>query len=249
MDDEPLARQGVRMMLENDPEVSVIAECTNGSQAVTTILDQRPDLIFLDVQMPEMNGFEVVKAVGIREMPYVIFVTAYDKYAMEAFEVNALDYLLKPFTAKRFAATLDRVKGQIDKDESGALSHKLVSLLREVTPHPDHLQRIIVKNAGVVSFVDVHEISWIEAADVYVRIHTGAGRSYLVRGAIGKLEEKLDPSRFLRIHRSTIVSINHIKDLQHLFQGEYEITLHDGTKLTSSRGYREGLQAILENAF
>ncbi|HEX8265715.1 MAG TPA: LytTR family DNA-binding domain-containing protein [Pyrinomonadaceae bacterium] len=249
VDDEPLAREGVRMMLDVDSDISVIAECANGKEAVTVILNQKPDLVFLDVQMPEMNGFEVVEAVGIKQMPHVIFVTAYDKYAMRAFEVNALDYLLKPFTAKRFSGALERVKNQIGKEENDNLNRKLMSLLEEVKPSSGYLERIIVKDAGRVFFINVEEIVWIEAADVYVRVYAIGGQSHLVRGSIGKLEEKLDPAQFLRIHRSTIVQLKHIKELQPLFHGEYEIKLRDGTKLTSSRSYRDKLQVLLENSF
>ena len=249
VDDEPLAREGVRMMLEANTDISVVTECTNGTEAVAAIVKERPDLVFLDVQMPEMNGFEVVEAIGAEQMPRVVFVTAYDKYAMQAFEVNALDYLLKPFTAQRFASALERAKNQIGNEESGDLSRKLMSLLEQVKPSSGYLERIIVKNAGRVSFINVEEISWIEAQDVYVRVYIAGGKSHLVRGSIGKLGEKLDPTKFLRVHRSTIVSIKNIKELQPLFQGEYEITLRDGTKLTSSRGYRERLQIILENSF
>jgi len=249
VDDEPLAREGVQMMLEADSDISIIAECKNGAEAVAAIINQKPDLVFLDVQMPEMDGFEVVEAIGVKQMPYVIFVTAYDKYALQAFEVNALDYLLKPFTVQRFSSALERAKNQTGKEETDNLSRKLMSLLEEVKPKSDYLERIIVKNAGRVFFINVEEIGWIEAADVYVRVHTTGKQSHLVRGSISKLEEKLDPAKFLRIHRSTIVSIKHIKELQPLFHGEYEITLRDGTKLTSSRSYRDRLQIILENFF
>lgn len=249
VDDEPLAREGVRMMLDSDSDILVVAECANGSEAIDTILGLKPDLVFLDVQMPEINGFGVIEAVGVKQMPCIVFVTAYDKYAMQAFEVNVLDYLLKPFTAKRFSDALERIKKQIGKEESIDLDRKLMNLLQEVKPNSGYLERIIVKNGGRVFFINVEEISWIEAADVYVRIHTAGGQSYLVRGSIGKLEEKLDPAQFLRVHRSTVVRLRQIKELQPLFHGEYEITLHDGTKLTSSRRYRHRLQIILENPF
>jgi two-component system LytT family response regulator len=237
------------MMLDADYEISVVAECANGKEAAVAIINRKLDLVFLDVQMPEMNGFEVVEAVGIKQMPHVIFVTAYDKYAIQAFEVNALDYLLKPFTAKRFFGALERVKNRISKAENDNLSGKLMSLLEKVKPSSGYLERIIVKNVGRVFFINVEEIAWIEAADVYVRVYAAGGQSNLVRGSIGKLEEKLDPAQFLRIHRSTIVSIKHIKELQPLFHGEYEITLRDGKKLTSSRSYRDKLQVLLENSF
>lgn len=250
VDDEPLAREGVRMMLEADSEISIVAECAGGREALAAISEQKPDLIFLDVQMPEMGGFEVLEAVGAEQSPQVIFVTAYDKYALQAFEAHALDYLLKPFTVKRFNEALSRAKTQIQNQQSGELNRKLAILLEDLNPPAKYLERIVVKNAGRVSFVSVEEISWIEAAETYVRFHAeGGGKSYLIRGAISRLETQLDPSRFLRIHRSIIVSIKHIKEMQPLFHGDYEIVLKDGAKLTSSRSYRDKLQSLLENSF
>ena len=249
VDDEPLAREGVRMMLEEDSEISVVAECANGREALAAISEQQPDLIFLDVQMPEMGGFEVLKAVGAQQSPQVIFVTAYDKYALQAFEAHALDYLLKPFTVKRFNEALKRAKTQIQNEQNGALNRKLATLLEDFKPQAKYLERIVVKNSGRVSFLSVGEISWIEAAESYVRFHVEGGKSHLIRGAISKLETQLDPARFLRIHRSIIISVKHVKEMQPLFHGDYEIVLKDGAKLTSSRSYRDKLQRLLENLF
>jgi two-component system LytT family response regulator len=249
VDDEPLAREGVRMLLEEDSEISIVAECAGGREALAAISEQQPDLIFLDVQMPEMGGFEVLEAVGAERAPQVIFVTAYDKYALQAFEAHALDYLLKPFTVKRFNEALKRAKTQIQKEQNGELNRKLATLLEDLNPQARYLERIVVKNAGRVSFLSVEEIIWIEAAESYVRFHVEGGKSYLIRGAIGRLEAQLEPARFLRIHRSIIVSIKHIKEMQPLFHGDYEIVLKDGTKLTSSRSYRDKLQRLLENTF
>ena len=249
VDDEPLAREGVRMMLEEDSEISVIAECANGREALAAISEKKPDLIFLDVQMPEMGGFEVLKAVGAQQSPQVIFVTAYDKYALQAFEAHALDYLLKPFTVKRFNEALKRAKTQIQNEQSGELSRRLATFIEDLKPQTKYLERVVVKSSGRVSFVSVEEIIWIEAAESYVRFHAAGGKSYLIRGAISRLEAQLDPARFLRIHRSIIVSIKQIKEMQPLFHGDYEIVLKDGTKLTSSRSYRDKLQRLLENSF
>jgi two-component system LytT family response regulator len=249
IDDEPLAREGVRMLLEEDSEISVVAECANGRDALAAIGEQQPDLIFLDVQMPEMGGFEVLKAVGAERSPQVIFVTAYDKYALQAFEAHALDYLLKPFTVKRFNEALKRAKTQIQREQNGELNRKLASLLEDFKPQAKYLERVVVKNAGRVSFVSVEEIIWIEAAESYVRFHVEAGKSYLIRGAIGKLEAQLDPQKFLRIHRSIIVSLKRIKEMQPLFHGDYEIVLTGGARVTSSRSYRDKLQRLLENSF
>lgn len=249
VDDEPLAREGVRMMLEEDSEISIIAECGSGREALAAISEKEPDLIFLDVQMPEMSGIEVLEAVGAEHAPQVIFVTAYDKYALQAFEAHALDYLLKPFTIKRFNEALKRAKTQIQNEQNGKLNRKLATLLEDLKPQTKYLERIVVKNSGRVSFLSVEEISWIEAAESYVRFHAEGGKSYLIRGAISRLEAQLDPARFLRIHRSIIVSIKHIKEMQPLFHGDYEIVLKDGTNLTSSRSYRDKLQSLLENTF
>ena len=249
VDDEPLAREGVRMMLEEDSEISVVAECANGREALAAISEKEPDLIFLDVQMPEMGGFEVLEAVGAEQAPQVIFVTAYNKYALQAFEAHALDYLLKPFTVERFSEALRRAKMQIQNEQNGELNRRLATLLEDLKPQAKYLERIVVKNSGRVSFLSVEEIIWIEAAESYVRFHAEGGKSYLIRGAISRLEAQLEPARFLRIHRSIIVSIKQIKEMQPLFHGDYEIVVKDGTKLTSSRSYRDKLQRLLENSF
>jgi two-component system LytT family response regulator len=201
------------------------------------------------VQMPEMSGFEVLEAIGAERAPQVIFVTAYDKYALRAFEAHALDYLLKPFTVKRFGEALRRAKTQIQNEQSDELSRRLASLLEDFKPQAGYLERIVVKNAGRVSFLSVEEIIRIEAAESYVRFHAEGGKSYLIRGAISRLEAQLDPQKFLRIHRSIIVSIKHIKEMQPLFHGDYEIVMTGGATVTSSRSYREKLQRLLENSF
>jgi two-component system LytT family response regulator len=199
--------------------------------------------------MPEISGFEVLKALGAERAPQVIFVTAYDKYALQAFEAHALDYLLKPFTVKRFNEALQRAKTQIQKERGGELNRKLASLLADFKPQAEYLERVVVKNSGRISFLSVEEIIWIEAAESYVRFHAEAGKSYLIRGAIGKLEARLDPARFLRVHRSIIVSIKRIKEMQPLFHGDYEILLAGGARVTSSRSYRDKLHRLLENSF
>jgi two-component system, LytTR family, response regulator len=248
VDDEPLAREGVRLLLENDPEIVVVQECTDGQAAVKAIIETKPDLVFLDVQMPEMNGFEVLETVGVDRMPNTIFVTAYDKYALQAFEVHALDYLLKPYTNERFFRALERAKAQIKHRSDNNLNHQLSALLDHFKRGGDRLERLVVKAAGRISFVDVEEIDWIEAADTYVRLHVRS-ESHLVRGTMSGLEAKLDPHKFLRIHRSTIVNLSRVKELQPLFHGEYVVTLQDGTQLTSGRSYRDKLQPLLENPF
>jgi two-component system LytT family response regulator len=248
IDDEPLAREGVRMMLEDDPDIHIIGECADGREAVREIIGQTPDLIFLDVQMPEMTGFDVLAEVGAELIPAVIFVTAYDKYALEAFEVHALDYLLKPFTRQRFVKALERAKARLSHTSSESINHRLAALLQDLKPGEKYLERVVIKEAGRLSFLSVEEIDWVEAADTYVRLHVG-GKSHLIRGTMGGLEARLDPARFLRVHRSTIINVNRIKELHPLFHGEYVITLQDGTKLNSGRSYREKLRPLLENPF
>lgn len=248
VDDEPLAREGVRMLLEDDPDIEVIGECANGREAVRDIVEHSPDLLFLDVQMPEMTGFDVLAEVGAGRTPAVIFVTAYDKYALEAFDFHALDYLLKPFTKRRFDKALARAKAQIARAPSEGLDDRLAALLQDLKPGEKYLERVVVKAAGRVFFLGVGEIDWVEAADTYVRLHVGR-ESHLIRGTMGVLESRLDPARFLRIHRSTIVNIERIKEMHPLFHGEYVITLKDGVQLTSGRSYRDRLRPLLENPF
>ncbi|HZT60924.1 MAG TPA: LytTR family DNA-binding domain-containing protein [Pyrinomonadaceae bacterium] len=248
IDDEPLARDGVRMLLESDPDIAVVGECADGEQAVKAIAEHEPDLVFLDVQMPEMTGFDVIAEVGAELMPAVVFVTAYDKYALKAFEVNALDYLLKPFSKKRFEKALERAKAQIAQPSGDDLNRRLTALLQNFEPGGRYLQRVVVKAAGRVFFLGVDEIDWIEAEDIYVRVHAGRA-SHLIRGTMGGLEARLDPARFLRIQRSTIVNVERIKELHPLFHGEYVLTLKDGTQLTSGRSYRDRLRPLIENPF
>lgn len=248
VDDEPLAREGVRMLLEHDSEVTAVLECADGRAAVNAIVETKPDLVFLDVQMPEMDGFEVVKTVGVDLMPNTIFVTAYDKYALHAFEVHALDYLLKPYTNERFFKALEQAKAHIKLKDDYRLNSQLTALLNQLKSGGDYLDRLVVKAAGRISFVDVEEIDWIEAADTYVRLHV-RHKSHLVRGTLGGLEAKLNPHQFLRIHRSIMVNLSRVKELQSLFHGEYVVKLHDGTELTSGRSYRARLQPLLENSF
>jgi two-component system, LytTR family, response regulator len=248
VDDEPLAREGIRMLLATDPEVVAVDECADGKAAVDVIIERKPDLVFLDIQMPEMCGFEVLRAVGGERMPNTIFVTAYDKYALRAFEVHALDYLLKPYSNERFFRALERAKTQIKLRNQTDVSNQVSALLDHLKRGGDRVERLVVKAAGRISFLNVEEIDWIEAADTYVRVHVGR-ESHLVRGTMTALEATLNPKKFLRIHRSTIVNLQQVKELQPLFHGEYLVTLRNGTQLTSGRSYRAKLQPLLENPF
>lgn len=243
VDDEPLARRGIRAQLKEEKDIEIISECRNGKEAVEAIETQAPDLVFLDVQMPELDGFGVLDAVGVDRMPAVIFVTAYDRYALRAFEVHALDYLLKPFDDDRLARAIERVRRQIERQSIDDLSRRLQGLLDDMQSARKHVERLVIKSAGRIFFLSVGEIDWIEAADNYVRLHAGR-ESHLLRETMNNLEKKLDPEEFLRVHRSRIVNIRKIKELQPLFRGEYDITLRDGTRLESGRGYRERIQKL-----
>ncbi|HEV2129508.1 MAG TPA: LytTR family DNA-binding domain-containing protein [Longimicrobiaceae bacterium] len=245
VDDEPLARERIRSLLEEESDIEVVQECGDGKEAAEAILRERPDLVFLDVQMPEMTGFEVIEAVGPEQMPTVIFVTAYDEFALRAFEVHALDYILKPFDQERFERALQKARGTIHRQKNGDISERLRSLLEELRPRPRHLDRLVVRSGARITFLRTDEVEWIDAEGNYVRLHVGK-KSYLLRETMSGIEAKLDPERFIRIHRSTIVNIECIKSLETLFQGEYVVHLEDGTKLTSSRGYRDRLHALME---
>lgn len=245
-DDEPLARRGVRAHLKHEKDFEVISECRNGSEAVKAIETQSPDLVFLDVQMPELDGFSVVEAIGAERMPTVIFVTAYDRYALRAFEVHALDYLLKPFDDQRFAAALQRARAHIERKDMYGIGRRLQGLLDDITPRRKYAQRLVVKSPGRIFFLSVTEIDWIEAADNYVRLHAG-NSSHLLRETMNSLEKRLDPDEFVRVHRSRMINVRKIKEMQPMFRGEYDILLRDGTRLETGRGYRDRVQRLLSN--
>ena len=249
VDDEPLAREGLRMLLSGDPDVAAIHEARDGNEAVRAIREMRPDLIFLDVQMPEMDGFAVVKEIGADQIPPVVFVTAHDKYAIQAFEINAIDYLLKPVTAQRFQETLLRAKARLNpKQGSDDASRQILSLLETMATPRRYVKRLAVRSAGKTIFVDVEEIDWIEAAENYVQLHAGRA-SHLVHVAMNALEKSLDPEMFLRIHRSVTVNLARIKELQPAQHGEYVVTLTDGVRLQSGRVYSEKLKSLAANPF
>jgi two-component system, LytTR family, response regulator len=243
VDDEPLARRHIRRLLDRNSDVEVIADCANGRECVAAIKEFAPDLIFLDVQMPEADGFSVFDSVGAEEMPLVIFVTAYDQYALQAFEVNALDYLLKPFDRKRFDKALERAKSRLLSERNG-INQRALAILEELKARTNRSARILIKSGGRAFFLKVDEIDWIEAEGKYVRLHVGR-ESYLLREAISNIEAQLDPKKFPRIHRSTIVNIERVRELQALFNNEYHVILHDGTELTLSHSYRKKLGDLL----
>jgi two-component system LytT family response regulator len=247
VDDEPLSRQRLRALLEAEPDIVVIGECTDGASAVAALREAGPDLVFLDVCMPELDGFGVLEAMGKERPPGVIFVTAYDKYALRAFEVHALDYLLKPFDRERFQKALERARAQITAAQTAEVSEQLRALLEESRPGRKYLERIVIRSASRVFFLRVEEIDWIEAAANYLRLHVGK-EAHLLRETMNGLEARLDPEKFLRIHRSTIVNIERIQELQPWFHGDYVVLLRDGNKLTLSRSYRQKLQEWFGNA-
>lgn len=245
VDDEPIARQGLRTLLAAETGIEIIGECRNGREAVKEICEQSPDLVFLDIQMPKMSGFDVVAELGAANMPAVVFVTAYDQYAIRAFEIDAMDYLLKPFDQERFQKTIDRVKNHFRRGASSELNktlNTLLSRLERVERKP--IERIVIKSSGRIFFVNVNEIDWIEAAGNYVNLHV-QDKSHLLRETMDAIFAKLPADRFLRIRRSLIVNIEQIKELQPLFKGEYQIILKDGTQLRSSRRYRDQLNPLL----
>jgi two-component system, LytTR family, response regulator len=231
VDDEPLARQVVRILLENDRELTVAGEC-NGVDAPEVILRERPDILFLDIQMPEVDGFDVLERVGPDTVPAVVFVTAYDEYALRAFEVHALDYLLKPFDDRRFFTALSRAKEQVRTARQSA------------KPASSFTRRFLVRAREKVLFIKADDLEWVEAADYYVSLHAG-GKSYLLRQTMAEIERQLDPARFVRVHRSAIVNLDRVKEMHPLFRGDCALVLADGTQLRLSRARREEFERRL----
>ena len=243
-DDEAPARQRILDLLRHDPQMGVMIEASDGLSAVEIIQNQKPDLVFLDVQMPERNGLEVIAEIGAERMPLTVFVTAYDEHAIRAFDANALDYLLKPFSDERFEMTLARVSLRMDERSVREFGRRI---LRMVSAEPvDHapLDRLVVKSGGSTRFVRVADIDWIEAAGVYANLHIG-GKELLYRAALNELAEKLDPIRFVRVHRSAIVNIESILRLEPISHGEFEVILKDGSRSRISRTYRGQLEKRL----
>jgi two-component system LytT family response regulator len=242
VDDESLACERLRQLLEKEPEVEVIGECSDGRAAVAAIQKTAPDLIFLDVQMPELDGFGVIEAIGAESTPVIVFVTAHDKFALRAFEVHAVDYLLKPFDRERFQKALWRAIERVKQREGRALVERQAALIAELKP-PHSTERLAVKSGASVEWVKLEEIDWIGSADNYAELHVGS-KSHLLRETLSALEARLKPETFVRISRSAIVNAPRIKELKRLFYGGYELTLQNGTRLTLSRRYRDKLKQI-----
>ena len=251
VDDEPLARRNLRLLLERDPQIEILGECRNGKEAVKAIEASRPDLIFLDIQMPEMDGFDVLERIGTEHVQAIVFVTAFDQYALKAFEVHALDYLLKPYDDLRFTQALQRAKSQIESREISKVSKRLLALLEERESHKESsistkpfLTRVMIKLASRVILLRVDQIDWIEADGNYAKLHVGK-KAHLLREKMQELESQLDPQRFVRIHRSIIVNLERIKELHPHFNGDYIVVLEDGSQLKLSRSRRENLESRL----
>jgi two-component system LytT family response regulator len=253
VDDEPLARKGVAQLVDPVEDVTVVGEAADGPQAVRRIRKHDPDLVFLDVQMPEMTGLEVVREVGVDEMPLTIFVTAYDEYALDAFEAQALDYLLKPIDEERFEEALDRARTQLQQAEASALSDQLHGLLQQYGEDDEteddetpSIERFTVRSRDRIYFVDAADVQWVESEGDYVALHDGED-THLVRKTMKELEERLDPDRFLRVHRSYIVNTDYVKELRPMDHGTYRLIMAAGTPLQSSRGYSDNVEALIES--
>ena len=244
VDDEPLARRGVRARLATD-EFEIVGECSGGRAAIESIGALAPELIFLDVQMPEVNGFAVLDAIGAEHMPIVIFVTAFDAYALRAFETHAIDYLLKPIDDSRFASAIGRVRDRMRDRAAGVLAAQLAAMLDELAKGSSSpATRIAVRDRGRVVLLDPHDVEWVSADGDYVRITAGA-RGFLVRETLTSIATRLLPPRFVRIHRSTIVNVEHISELEPMPNREYLVVMRNGTRLRSSRTYDEAMRRLL----
>jgi two-component system LytT family response regulator len=260
VDDEPLARRGIRQLIEPNDDVEIVGECRNGRETLAALDTLAPDLVFLDVQMPELDGFEVVRARGAARMPYVIFVTAYDEFAVRAFETHALDYLVKPVNEGRFAAALDRARERMRFAEALELTRRIGDLLaahdrrgeRGVSPVESPARgsslmparRLVVPTATGELVLDVEEIDWIQAEDYYAAVHA-RGRRHLIRESLASLEQRLDPDRFVRVHRSAIVRVDRVREMRSAAPGESVLILRDGTRVPVSRRRREQVTELI----
>jgi two-component system, LytTR family, response regulator len=241
VDDEPLARERFRSLLEEEPEIEIVGECADGRTAVAAIQTQAPDLLFLDIQMPELDGFGVLREIRPEAAPVVVFVTAHDQFALRAFEVHAVDYLLKPFDRERFQTALRHAVEQVKRRERTVLPDRLKEMLAELKAPAKTPERLPIKIGGKVIWVKLEEVDWMESADNYVELHVGA-KSHLLRETLSALEARLPAGKFVRISRSTMVNASRVREVQRLFYGGYTVMLENGTQLTLSRRYRDKLQ-------
>ena len=252
VDDEPLSRDLVRHMLATHPDIRIVAECADGEKALAAIKRHAPQLVFLDVKMPRLDGVALLQRLPSANRPLIVFLTAHDTYALRAFEAHALDYLLKPFDQERFDQTVARARQRLEQLASAQLGQSVKRFLadstapaNEVRPTKAFAERIVVRDSGRVYFVGVPEIHWLEASGNYVALHLASGKTHLVHETMAAMEAKLDPARFVRIHRSTMVSVDRIRELQPHFNGEYVVLLKDDTRLKLSRGFLEKARAAL----
>ncbi|HEY7096985.1 MAG TPA: LytTR family transcriptional regulator DNA-binding domain-containing protein [Terriglobales bacterium] len=244
VDDESLAREALRDILSEDASFQILKDCKNGKEAVASIQRDKPDVVFLDVRMPVLDGFGVIERIGVENMPLTVFVTAYDQFAIKAFESQALDYVLKPFDEDRFRKTIDRMKRQLQKGSYSDLEARLRSMLN--LTKPKYQDRLPVRSGGRIIFLQMSDIRWIEAAGNYLKFVT-KDESVLMRGTMANLEGELDPERFIRIHRSTIVNVAHVKELRPWYTGEYIVIMNGGKELTLARKYRHYLKRFVQN--
>jgi two-component system LytT family response regulator len=245
VDDEPLARRRVRSLVHSETNAEIVGECRNGFEAVESIRAMQPSIVMLDVQMPEMDGFEVIRSLPEEMVPVVVFVTAYDQYAITAFEVNAVDYLLKPYSRSRFKVAFNRAVRRVQQRRSGRSNGKFRQQLRELGRDPEYDDRLLIKSGGRITILEVDRIDWVEAAGNYVVVHAG-GRSHLLRETMGNVENRLADRGFFRIHRSSIVNSERIREVVPRSSNDYTVILADGSALTLSRRYRSTLQHLIE---
>lgn len=244
VDDEMLSRRKIRDLLEDEAYIEIVGECATAADAIESIANEQPDIVFLDIEMPGKNGFAVAETLQKKEIPLLIFVTAFDQYALKAFEVHAFDYLLKPFDSERFGRTMKKAKAQIQQIRNRTLTTGVRDLLDGFRTKSAYTERLVFKNGSRIFFVKVSEVDFIEAEGNYVRVHFGK-ENHLLREAISTLQSRLDPTKFLRIHRSTIVNVDRIRELHSWFHGEYQVILQTGKQLLLTRSYRENLQTLL----
>ncbi|MFI5251498.1 MAG: LytR/AlgR family response regulator transcription factor [Bacteroidota bacterium] len=244
VDDEPLAREGIKQLLLREKDIQLIGESGDGFTAIELVKKHFPDLIFLDIELPEMDGFEILQELPLDHNPAIIFITAFNEYAVEAFNVHALDYLLKPIDPERFKNAIERARNNLRLHATSEINEKFYDLIMSLKSREEPARRLLIKTAKRIFFVEMKEIDWVQAAGDYVWVHT-RGEKYLIRQTMNDMDHSLDPATFIRIHRSTIVNIDRIKELQPLYRGDYAVVLHNGVKLTMGRTYREKVLSIL----
>jgi len=244
VDDEPLALRRLRALLADEADIEIVGEAANGTEAVRAIAGERPDLVFLDVQMPGLDGFDVLRATASIHQPFVVFVTAHDEHAIRAFEVQAVDYVLKPVIETRFREAVRRAITRLRGESTADIARQMAQFLERVAPAPARSGRIAVKRDGRVNFVRIEDIDWVEAEGDLVRVHAGK-EAHTIRETMAQIEAKLPPERFMRVHRSIIVNTERVREVQPWFKGDYVLIMHDGTKLRSGRTYRQSVQALI----